>query len=358
MLAILSAFICSLLLVQAQAAWQLKTFAGTGVKGSPNPEAFASQAQFNDPFGIARGPDGALYVCDTGNHQIQKISRAGIVSTVAGNGKRGYSGDGGPASKATLNEPYEVRFDRAGNLYFVEMQNHIVRCVEARTGMIRTVAGAGVAGFGGDGGPATKALMKQPHSIQFDASGKLFICDIGNHRIRVVDLASGLITTFSGTGARNATPDGTSAGNASLNGPRAIDFDRDGNLWLALREGNQILVWKRASDSFHLAAGTGVSGFTGNGGPALRATLSGPKGLSIGPDGNVYFADTGSHSVRRINLRTQFVELLAGTGKRGDGPDGPGAASSLAHPHGVFVDSDGSVFVGDTENHKIRILRQ
>ncbi len=297
-------------------------------------------------------------MCDTENHKIRKISREGILTTVAGKGTRGYSGDGGPATQAELNEPYELRFDKLGSLFFVEMQNHIVRCVDPRSGAIRTIAGSGKGGFGGDGGPAIKALMKQPHSIQFDAAGKLYVCDIGNNRIRLVDLQTGLITTFSGSGAKGSTPDGAPARNAPLNGPRAIDFDQDGNLWLALREGNQILEWKRSTDTFHLVAGTGKEGFSGNGGPATQATLSGPKGLSVGPDGNVYFTDTGSHSIRMINLGTGTLELLSGTGVRGDGPEGPGHAARLASPHGVFADSDGSVFVGDTENNKIRILRR
>lgn len=358
LIALLSASLSAACLVQAQGTWQLATFAGTGAKGSSGDGGQAAEAQLNNPFGLARGPDGALYFCDTDNHKIRKISKPGIVTTVAGKGSRGYSGDGGPAQQAELNEPYELRFDKSGNLFFVEMQNHLVRSVDARTGIIRTVAGSGAAGFGGDGGPAIKALMKQPHSIQFDAEGKLFICDIGNNRIRWVDRQTGVIATFAGTGVKSATPDGTSAKNAPLNGPRAIDFDRDGNLWLALREGNQILEWKRASDTFQLVAGTGAEGFTGNGGPAAKAALSGPKGLSVGPDGNVYFTDTGSHSVRMINRRAGTVELLAGTGARGDGPDGPGTAAGLAHPHGIFVDSDGSVFVGDTENHKVRRLRR
>src|SRR5205814_6982501 len=141
---------------------------------------FRSEAQLNNPFGLTRGRDGALYICDMENHRIRRVAGDGSITTVAGSGKRGYSGDGGPALQAELNEPYEVRFDPAGNLFFVEMRNAVVRRVEERTGIISTVAGTGKEGFSGDQGPATKAELRQPHSIQFDSSGDLYICDIGN----------------------------------------------------------------------------------------------------------------------------------------------------------------------------------
>src|SRR6185436_14645173 len=161
---------------------------------------------------------------------IRRIARDGTITTVAGNGTRGWSGDGGPALRAQLNEPYEVRFDRDGNVFFVEMKNHLVRRVDARTRMITTVAGNGRAGFAGDGGPATQAQLNQPHSIQLDPGGDLYICDIGNHRIRRVEMKTGVIRTFAGTGAKQLPRDGEHFATAPLWGPRAMDFDREGNL--------------------------------------------------------------------------------------------------------------------------------
>src|SRR5213592_4567723 len=175
----------------AAAARQITTFAGTGLAGYSADNGSAGKAQLNNPYGITRGPAGALYICDMENHRIRKVSRDGNITTVAGTGKRGYSGDGGPALQASLNEPYEIRFDKAGNMFFVEMQNHIVRRVDARTKVISTVAGTGSPGFGGDSGPAVKAQFRQPHSIAFDPEGKLLVCDIGNNRIRRIDLKSG-----------------------------------------------------------------------------------------------------------------------------------------------------------------------
>ncbi len=342
----------------AEAKWEIATIAGTGERGYSGDGGKATGARLNGPFGVVRGPDGAIYVCDTGNHAIRRVGTDGKITTVAGCGRKGYSGDGGKATKAELNEPYEIRFDRGGNLFFVEMKNNVVRRVDGRTGVISTVAGTGTAGFGGDGGPAVRAEMKAPHSIQFGPDGALYVCDIGNHRIRKVDMGTGAITTFAGTGERLPTPDGAKIAGAPLNGPRAIDFDARGDLWLALREGNRVYRLDMKAGTIHHVAGTGKPGFTGNGGPAKEATLSGPKGIAIGPDGNVYLADTESHSVRMIDIRRGTLELLAGTGAPGDGPEGDPLACGMNRLHGIFVDADGSVYVGDTSTHRVRVVRQ
>ncbi|MFM1767958.1 MAG: hypothetical protein RJA22_487 [Verrucomicrobiota bacterium] len=332
----------------ADAAPVIATLAGNGQAG---------QAGVANPYGVVRGPDGAVYVCEIDNHLIRRISREGTMSTVAGNGTRGFAGEGRPATEAQLNEPYEVRFDRAGNLVFVDMRNHVVQRVEARSGRLRTVAGTGQPGFAGDGGPATQARFNQPHSIQLDREDNIYICDIGNHRIRRVDARTGVVTTLAGTGEKKLPVDGARFASSPLFGPRAIDFDRAGNLWLALREGNAVYRLDLQAGTLHHAAGTGRKGFTGNGGPAKAATLSGPKGLAIGPDGDVYLADTESHSIRRIDLRRGTLELVAGTGEKGDGPDGDPLRCRLNRPHGVFVETDGSVLIGDSEAHRVRILR-
>jgi streptogramin lyase len=336
---------------------KIETFAGAGRAGYAGDGGQATKAQLDNPFGVARGPDGALYICDTMNHVIRKVDRNGVITTVAGAGKKGYSGDGGPALDAALNEPYEIRFNKQGDMFFVERLNHVVRHVDAKTRIITTVAGSGKAGFSGDGGAATQATLDQPHSIQFDARGDLYICDILNHRIRKVDMKTGVITTFAGTGDKKPTPDGAKIAGTPLNGPRAIDFDRRGDMWLALREGNAVYRLDMKAGTIHHVAGTGEKGFTGNGGAAKLATLSGPKGLSVAPNGDVYLADTESHSIRMIDLRKQTIELIAGTGAKGDGADGDPLACQMARPHGVFVDRDGSIFIGDSEAHRVRVIR-
>jgi streptogramin lyase len=344
--------------VFAQVQWRVETFAGTGQAGYAGDGGQAASAQLNQPFGIMRGPDGALYICDTMNHVIRRVDRKGVITTVAGTGRKGYSGDGGLATNAELNEPYEIRFDKQGNMFFVERLNHLVRRVDAKTKIITTTAGNGKVGFSGDGSNANAATMNQPHSIQFDARGDLYICDILNHRIRKVAMKTGIITTFAGTGEKKPTPDGAKIAGTPLNGPRAMDFDKQGNMWLALREGNAVYRIDMKAGTIHHVAGTGAKGFTGNGGPAKTATLSGPKGISIAPDGNVYLADTESHSIRRIDLRKGTLELVAGTGERGDGPESDPQQCQMARPHGVFVDRDGSVFIGDSETHRVRVVRR
>jgi len=344
------------LLVSQPVQTSIITFAGTGQSGFNGDGGRAVEAKLNNPYGITLGPDRALYICDMENHVVRKVSTDGRIATVAGTGKRGYSGDGGPATRAELNEPYEVRCDKQGNLFFVEMRNHIVRRVDGKSGQISTVAGNGQAGFSGDNGPAIRARLNQPHSIQFDSRGDLFICDIGNHRIRKVELQIGMITTFVGIGERAVILDGAKISGTPLNGPRAIDFDREGNLWLALREGNSVYKFDMKAGIIHHVAGTGEKGFTGNGGPAKRATLSGPKGISVAPNGNIYLADTESHSIRMIDVKRGRMELIAGTGEKGDGPEGDPLKCKFSRPHGIFVDGDGNIFIGDSEAHRVRMI--
>jgi sugar lactone lactonase YvrE len=346
------------LIAQLRAANATRTLSGTGVAGYTNDGGPAAQAQINNPYGLVTGPDGALYVCEIGNHAIRRIDlKSGIISTVVGTGAKGYSGDGGPASKAVCNEPYEVRFDRAGNMFWVEMPNHVVRRMDRKTKIVTTIAGTGEAGFSGDGGQAAKAQLAQPHSIAFDPQGRLMICDIRNHRVRRVDLRSGIIETYLGTGAREATPDGAPIAGTPVNGPRAIDLDPQGNLYLVLREGNRVFRIDPKAGVYHHLAGTGEKGYTGDGGQAKEAKLNGPKGIAWSPEGSAVIADTENHAIRRIDLKTGVITTLIGTGARGDGPDGDPLQCKTARPHGVFIDRAANLYVGDSEAHRVRLLR-
>src|SRR5215471_6883518 len=210
------------------------TLIGTGAAGY-------SDQQVNNPYGIVIGPDGALYFCDLDNQRVRRFDlKSGRTTDVAGNGMRGHDGDGGPATAASLNMPHEIQFDARGSFYIAERDSHVVRKVDGRTGVISTLAGTGIAGFSGDGGPADRAQLRQPHSIAIDGSNRLLICDIGNQRIRRVDLATGLIETYAGTGVAQPTPDGAPLAGTPLNGPRTFAFAPNGDLYLALREGNAI----------------------------------------------------------------------------------------------------------------------
>ncbi len=338
-------------------AAEVRTIAGSGRQTYSGDGSTAFEAGISEPFGVTIGPDGALYICSVGNHCIRRLDEhTGIITTVAGSGQKGYDGDGKPATRALCNEPYEVRFDVEGNMYFVEMQNHLVRRVDAKTQIISTVAGNGTAGFAGDGGKAIQGRLKQPHSLALDGAGGLYIADIGNLRIRRVDLRTGLIETVAGTGEKGATVDGAALEGSPLDGPRAIDFNLRGQMFLALREGNSVFqVDLRDKKLMHLA-GTGNKGFSGDGKQAKLAKLSGPKGIAVGPGGDIYLADTENHSIRVIRAATGIIETLVGDGNAGDGPEGAPRLCRLQRPHGVFVDPKGNVYIGDSSNHRVRKL--
>jgi DNA-binding beta-propeller fold protein YncE len=328
----------------------VSTLIGTGSPGH-------SDHEVNNPYGLVIGPDRALYFCDLDNQWIRRLDLKTLrTTTIAGNGQRAYGGDGGPATAAALNMPHEIQFDSADNLYIAERDNHVVRKVDAKTGVISTFAGTGVPGFSGDGGLATRAELRQPHSIDVDPRGRLLICDIGNHRIRQVDFASGMIETYGGTGERQPTPDGAPVKTAPLNGPRTMAFDPEGNLYLALREGNAIYRIASQAGTIHHLAGTGEQGYSGDGGPARLAKLAGPKGLTYS-GGKLYVADTESHVVRGIELKTGIIMTVLGTGQRGDGPEPDPLRCGLSRPHGVFADAADVLYVADSEAHRIRIVK-
>ena len=347
---VLQTFLLALAARRASAAAAVSTLVGTGVGG------FSDQ-QVNNPYGIIFGPDGALYFCDLDNQRIRRLDPATRrMTTIAGNGEKGYAGDGGPATGASLNMPHEIQFDARGNLYIAERDNHVIRKVEKASGVISTCAGTGAAGFSGDGGPAVRAQLRQPHSIIIDRQGKLLICDIGNQRIRSVDLGTGTIETYAGTGVAQPPTDGAPVKGTPLNGPRTMVLDENGDLYLALREGNAIYRIARATQTLHHVAGTGKQGYSGDGGPARAAELAGPKGLAYG-GGTLFIADTENHVIRKVAPSTSIITTVLGTGERGDGPETDPLKCRLSRPHGLTVDRAGVLYVTDSEAHRIRTVK-
>ena len=335
---------------RARAAAVVSTLVGTGTPG------FSDQ-QVNNPYGIVFGPDDGLYFCDLDNQRIRRLDlRTRRMTTIAGNGEKGYNGDGGAATSASLNMPHEIQFDARGNLYIAERDNHVIRKVDGATGVISTFAGTSVAGFSGDGGPAASAQLRQPHSIVIDRQGQLLICDIGNQRIRKVDISTGVIDTYAGTGVAQPTPDGASVTGTPLNGPRTMVLDEQGDLYLALREGNALYRIATGTQTLHHVAGTGKQGLSGDGGPARAAELAGPKGLAYG-SGTLYVADTENHVIRKIDLSSGIITTILGTGERGDGPETDPLKCRLSRPHGLTVDRSGVLYVTDSEAHRIRTVK-
>lgn len=344
----------AMLLIRRQAGSpRITTLLGTG---APSDSA-------NNPFGLVIGPDHGLYWADFGSHRVMRFDFATkSISVIAGTGKAGYSGDGGPATSAQMNAPHEVRFDSKGNVFVAERDNHVVRYIDMKSKVISTAAGTGMRGYSGDGGAANQAQLAQPHSIALDRADNVYICDIMNNRVRRIDPKTGTISTFAGNGERGNTPDEASLDGTPVMGPRSIEIAPDGTMYLILREGNKVFSIDVARRRLKRIAGTGELGYAGDGGPALNAkfgappsALNGPKGVAYA-DGMLYIADTENHVIRRIDLKQGTIITIAGTGQRGDGPDGDPLACKLARPHGLFIQGK-TLYIGDSENHRIRTLQ-
>jgi streptogramin lyase len=338
----------------------IDTFAGSGRKGYAGDGGPAAEARLDQPFHCDLDAAGNLYVAEAGNHCVRRVDRkTGTITTVAGSGSKGYGGDGGPATKATLNEPYAVAVDGNGDLYIVDRLNAVVRKVDGKTGVITTVAGNGKKGYGGDGGPAAEAMLREPNDCCLDGKGGLLIADVADWRIRRLDLMAGTIGTFAGTGrpASKLDParlgDGGLAARAVLPGARAVCVDGRGNTYVCEREGNAVRKID-ASGVITTVAGTGARGYDGDGGDAARATFNGPKGVRCDRQGNVYVVDTENHAIRRIDATTNVVTTVAG-GRQGAGGDGGRAdRAGLDRPHGCVLDADGTLFIADTNTHRVR----
>jgi hypothetical protein len=334
----------------------INTFVGTGELGKQGDVGSHLDVALNEPFMCAFDVAGDLFFSESRGNRIRQMDmKTGIVTTIAGTGETGYSGDGGPAINATLNEPYSLQVDDNGDIYSVDRLNSVVRKVDKSTGIITTVAGTGEFGYSGDGGKGIEAMLKEPNDCFLDGSGGLLIADIQDQRIRILNLATGIIDTFAGNGEKERTGDGKPATEASIFGARAVCNDKKGNTYICEREGNGV----RRVDSdgiMHTYAGTGERGYSGDGGQALDATWGSPKAIRCDKKGNVVVVDTENHAIRIIDISTNIVTTVAG-GQLGDGGDGGSAIdASMDRPHGCELDVNGNIFIADSNNHRIRVV--
>jgi sugar lactone lactonase YvrE len=355
----LAALTCSVIRVAAQetaAPGTITTVAGTGQAGFSGDGGPATQARLNFPFSVAIDAAGNLFIAELDGNRVRKVSPEGTISTVAGTGKAGFSGDGGPATQARLNMPHGLAVDRAGNLFISDLNNQRVRKVSPE-GIITTVAGNGQLGFSGDGGPATAARINWPSGLAVDLAGNLFLADHYNHRIRKVS-PDGIISTVAGSG-QDAPAKGVSAGDgglateARLNGPFGVAVDTAGNLYFSelgdifgTNTGYRVRKVS-AAGIITTVAGSDARGFSGDGGPATQARLDAPSGVAVDSAGNLFIADHDNYRVRKVDPNG-IITTVAGNGDQRYAGDGVLAtATGLGGPIGLVVDAVGNLLFTD-----------
>ncbi len=328
---------------------------GTATGASP-----ATEARLNTPFGVDCDATGRLYFVELVGQRVCRIDPHGQLTVVAGTGQKGYTGDGGPAALAQFNGLHNLSISPQGDVYLADTWNQVVRQIDPKTGLISTVVGTGEKGFSGDGGPAVKAKFGGIYCATVSPSGDhLYLADLDNRRIRVVDLKTGLVDTVAGNGKGGVPTHNAPAREQPLVDPRAVMADQAGRVYVLERGGHALRVVD-AAGLISTVVGTGKKGHTGNGGPAIEATLSGPKHLCLDRDGTILIADTDNHSIRRYDPRTGKIDRVAGTGKVGTGGvGGPPDTVELNQPHGIFLHPSGDLYISDSHNHRIlKIIRE
>jgi DNA-binding beta-propeller fold protein YncE len=331
----------------------IRTVAGSNTRGYAGDGGSATSAALFQPRAAAVGPDGSVYVADTFNHRVRRVDPRGGVTTLAGTGQAAYSGDGGPAGAATLHWPHDVAVDPSGtSLYIADTANHRIRRVDLASEVITTVAGGATAGWSGDGGPAVAALLEDPKAVWAAPSGDLFVADSGNERIRRID-RSGTISTIAGTGVPGYSGDGGPAVAAQFDGPRGLAGDSAGNLYVA-DDNNHRVRRIEPSGVVTTVAGTGAPGYAGDGGTARSAQLRNPRGVAVDGRGSVFVADSMNARIRMVDP-AGVISTVAGCGRHGFGGDGgPATVARMFEPRGVAVGPAGNLFVADTYNDRIR----
>jgi sugar lactone lactonase YvrE len=301
---------------------------------------------------------GNVFIADSENNRIRMVTKStGIITTVAGNGVQGYSGDGGLATSAQLSYPYGVAIDASGNIYISDLSNFRIRMVTKSTGIITTVAGSGVYGYSGDGGQATSASLIYIHDVATDAWGNIYFAD--SIRIRMVTKSTGIVTTVAGAEGQGYSGDGGQATEAILYNPRGVTVDTSGNIFFADSSDYRIRMVTKSTGIITTVAGIAhnYNPYSGDGGLATAAHLNSPIGLAVDVSGNIFIADAGNSRIRMVTKRTGVITTVAGNGVQDYSGDGGLATSaSFKFPYGVALDATGNVYIADTSNGRIRMV--
>ena len=342
-------FLPVLAIATAAHAGKLTIVAGGGSGGDGSA---ATQAKLEEPFSVGVDAAGNMFIAEASG-RIVKVDAKGVIETVAGGGGKGSGGDGGPATKAQFNFPHNLIVAPNGDLLVADTLNNSVRNIDAKTGIVTAIVGTGEKGFSGDGGPAAKAQFNGIYSIALDREGKrLYICDLGNLRVRVMDRKSGIVNTVAGNGRRGVPSDGNDATSSPLSDPRAVCVDSKGNLYI-LERGAHALRVVSLDGKIHSVAGTGGKGFSGDDGPAIKAEMNGPKHLYPDMDDNILICDSENHIVRKYVPATGRIVRVAGMGTPGAALDSDPLKTELNRPHGVYVHPDRMIYIVDSYNGRI-----
>jgi gliding motility-associated-like protein len=338
---------------QAQ-SYIINTIIGDGTMGYSGNGGPATAAGLNYPYAVAIDDTGNIYVADMNNNRIRKVNTNGIISEFAGNGVAGYGGDGGPATAAELKSPTDVIIDHSGNIYIADMMNERVRVINTN-GIISTFAGTGLPGYNGDGIPATSAELYHPYFVALDDSGNIFISDQTNNRVRKVNL-KGIILTVVGNGVAGQSGDGGPATIAEINEPLGLAVDRYYNLYVVDEVDEQIRK-VNTNGIISVFAGNGTTGFAGDGGPATAAEFFDVWSITADRSGNFYVSDFANERIRKID-KNDTITTIAGCGINGFGGDGgPATAAKFDDPGPVSLDDSGNIYIPDVGNNRIRELR-
>ncbi len=352
---LLSFLIYSCFLAVDSNAQVITTFAGTGLLGYGGDGGPATLAQLMTPSGIAVDKNGYVYICDQNNSRIRKVSPGGIITSIAGTGTTGYSGDGSPATAAMLNWPEGVGVDDSGSIYVADHFNNVIRKVNGATGIITTIAGTGTSGYSGDGGPATNATLWHPADVGVDRNGNVYFVDQDNSAMRKVSIATGIITTMAGTGASGFSGDGGPATAAKLNFPQGIAVDSSGNVFIADFYNSRIRKVNSATGVIITVAGNGTGGFSGDGGPATNAEIYDASAVAVDDTGNIYISDYYNSMIRKVNATSGIITTIAGNGTAAYCCDcNIATAAEMYYPEGVAVDKKGNVYIADFGNSRVR----